>query len=263
MCRRFEGKVAVVTGAGGGLGRLYAVMLAREGASVVGVDRVEEGLSVSGAAVEAEGGVWRGVVADLADPAGAEKAVATALEAFGRLDILLNNAGGGSSGPEAASSVAEETLESWRALVDSNLTSAFLCIRAAAEPMKRQRYGKIVNVASRAARIADPNVRQSPAYAAAKAAVLGLTRFAARELGPYGITVNAVAPSLTLSGPVLQGYWGRMPTDDQERYLRQIALRRLPEPREVASAVLFLCSDESSYVTGVCLDVNGGSFMAP
>jgi NAD(P)-dependent dehydrogenase (short-subunit alcohol dehydrogenase family) len=260
---RFAGKVAVVTGAAGGLGRRYAASLAREGARVVGVDRLAEGLQRTGEAVEAAGGAWRAVVSDLADPTGAEAVVGTALDAFGRLDILVNNAGGGSSGPDAASSVAEETLESWRSLVDSNLTSAFLCIRAAAKPMKRQRYGKIVNVASRAARIADPNVQQSPAYAAAKSAVLGLTRFAARELGPYGITVNAVAPSLTLSGPVLEAYWNRMSPEDQDRYLRQVALRRLPDPEEVVAAVLFLCSDDSSYVTGVCLDVNGGSFMAP
>lgn len=260
---RFEGRVVIVTGAGGGLGRVYAVSFAREGARVVLVDRWPEGLQATAAAVAGINGTCTRVVADLTDPAGAQAVVEAALQEFGRVDVLVNNAGGGSSGPEAAGQLEEETLESWRALVDSNLTSAFLCIRAAAGPMKAQRYGRIVNVASRAARIADPNVRQSPAYAAAKAGVLGLTRFAARELGPYNVTVNAVAPSLTLSGPVLEAYWNRMSPEDQDRYLRQVALRRLPRPEEVAAAVLFLASDEASYITGACLDVNGGSFMAP
>ena len=110
-------------------------------------------------------------------------------------------------------------------------------------------------------RITDPTVHQSPAYACAKTAVLGLTRFAARELGPFGITVNCLVPSLTLSGPVLQGYWDRMSEAAQASYLQQVALRRLPRPGELTSAVLFLCSDESGYITGVALDVNGGSFM--
>jgi 3-oxoacyl-[acyl-carrier protein] reductase len=92
--------------------------------------------------------------------------------------------------------------------------------------------------------------------------VLGLTRFAARELGPFGITVNCLVPSLTISGPVLQAYWDRMSEESRERYLAQVALRRLPSPDEMASALLFLCGDESSYITGVSLDVNGGSFMA-
>lgn len=260
---RFAGRVVVVTGAGGGLGRVYAAAFAREGARIVAVDRIPDGLQATADSVAEAGGVCRPMVADLADPAGADAAIGAALQEFGRVDVLVNNAGGGSSGPEAAGRLEEETLESWRALVDSNLTSAFLCIRAAAGPMKAQRYGRIVNVASRAARVADPNVHQSPAYTAAKAAVLGLTRFAARELGPYGVTVNAVAPSLTLSGPVLEAYWKRMSAEDQDRYLRQVALRRLPHPQEVAAAVLFLASDDASYITGVCLDVNGGSFMAP
>ena len=104
-------------------------------------------------------------------------------------------------------------------------------------------------------------MHQSPAYAAAKTAVLGLTRFSARELGPHGITVNCLIPSLALSGPVLQAYWDRMSPERQAQFLRQIALGRLPRPDELTAAVLFLCSDESSYITGASLDVNGGSFM--
>ena len=179
----------------------------------------------------------------------------------GRIDVLVNNAGGGSSETATATTLAEEDAGSWDALVDANVKTAFLCTRAVAESMKRARYGRIVNVSSRAARVKDAVVPQSPAYTAAKAGVMGLTRFAARELGPFGVTVNCLVPSLTLSGPRLEAYWARGGEAARERYLQQVALRRLPRPEEIVSALLFLCSDESSYVTGVCLDVNGGSFM--
>ncbi len=259
---RFTGKVAIVTGAGGGLGALYAATLAREGAAVAAVDRVATGVEETAAAVRAAGGRCLPVGADLTEPEQVDRMVGAALDEYGRIDILVNNAGGGSSSERNAGSIEEETPTSWDGLVDANLKTAFLCIRAVAGPMKRQRYGKIVNVSSRSARITDPTVHQSPAYASAKTGVLGLTRFVARELGPFGITVNCLVPSLTLSGPVLQAYWDRMSETAQERYLQQVALRRLPRPEEMASAVLFLCSDESSYITGVSLDVNGGSFMA-
>lgn len=258
---RFIGKVAIVTGAGGGLGAAYAAALAREGAAVVAVDRVAAAVGELAAAIGTAGGKCRGVPADLTVPEQVERMAAAALEEHGRVDILVNNAGGGSSSEGNAGSIEEETPASWAQLVDANLKTAFLCTRALAGPMKRQRYGKIVNVSSRSARITDPTVHQSPAYACAKTAVLGLTRFTARELGPFGITVNCLVPSLTISGPVLQAYWDRMSRTAQARYLEQVALRRLPRPEELAAAVLFLCSDESSYITGVCLDVNGGSFM--
>jgi 3-oxoacyl-[acyl-carrier protein] reductase len=259
---RFEGKVAVVTGAGGGLGAVYAKALAREGAAVVVVDRIASGVEKEAAQIRAAAGSCIPVAADLTQPDQVRRMVATVLEAHGRIDILVNNAGGGSSSTGNAGTIEDEDAMSWDHLVDANVKTTFLCTRAVAAPMKRQRSGKIVNVSSRSARITDPTVHQSPAYASAKTAVLGLTRFAARELGPFGITVNCLVPSLTISGPVLQAYWDRMSEESRERYLAQVALRRLPSPDEMASALLFLCGDESSYITGVSLDVNGGSFMA-
>ncbi len=257
---RFAGKVAIVTGAGGGLGAHYAAALAREGAAVVVVDRLAT-VEATAAAIRAAGGACTGVTADLTDQGEVGRLASAALERHGRIDILVNNAGGGSSVTTTAGSIEEEDAVSWDLHLGANLKTAFLCTRAVAGPMKRQGYGKIVNVSSRSARITDPTVHQSPAYAAAKTAVLGLTRFSARELGPHGITVNCIVPSLAISGPVLQGYWERMSAERQAAFLQQIALRRLPRPDELTSAVLFLCSDESSYITGASLDVNGGSFM--
>jgi 3-oxoacyl-[acyl-carrier protein] reductase len=259
---RFAGKVAVVTGAGAGLGALYVAALAREGAAVVAVDRDAASVENTAGATRAAGGECRAVAADLARDDEVARMAEVALGWCGRIDVLVNNAGGGSSETVSATSLETETLASWDVLVDGNVKTTFLCMRAVAEPMKNAGYGRIVNVSSRAARVKDAVVPQSPAYTAAKAGVMGLTRFAARELGPFGITVNCLVPSLTLSGPRLEAYWERWGEASRERYLSQVALRRLPRPEEIVSALLFLASDESSYVSGVCLDVNGGSFMA-
>jgi NAD(P)-dependent dehydrogenase (short-subunit alcohol dehydrogenase family) len=257
---RFEGKTALITGAGGGLGALYARSFSREGARIVAVDR--PGIEIRVATeIDAAGGDCLARGADLTDDAAVESMVAEALKRFGGIDILVNNAGGGSSTPENAGSIADETAGSWDALLDSNLKTTFLCIRAVSAPMKEQRYGKIVNIASRAARVIDPAVHQSPAYAAAKTGVLSLTKFAARELGPYNINVNCMVPSLAISGPVLQAYWDATPEESKRQYLRSIALGRLPRNEELASVVMFLASEEAGYITGVALDVNGGSYM--
>lgn len=257
---RFEGKTALITGAGGGLGALYATSFSREGAKIVAVDRPSVEIGAV-AEIQSAGGDCLAIAADLTDESAVETMVDDAVKAFGRVDILVNNAGGGSSTAGNAGSIAEETAQSWDSLVGANLKTTFLCTRAASVPMKEQRYGKIVNIASRAARVIDPAVHQSPAYAAAKTGVLSLTKFAARELGPYNITVNCMVPSLAISGPVLQAYWDATPEEGKHQYLRSIALGRLPRNEELASVVMFLASEESSYITGVALDVNGGSYM--
>jgi 3-oxoacyl-[acyl-carrier protein] reductase len=258
---RFAGKVAVVTGAGGGLGAAYAAALAREGALVALVDTAVDPIKTGSAAIESTGGKALAIACDLRNAPEVESMVDAVVAAFGRLDILINNAGGGSSTPGNASSIVETTPDAWDAMLGVNLSTAFLPIRAVAPVMKRQRYGRIVNVSSRSARVADPKLQQSPSYATAKTAILGLTRFAARELGPFQITVNCLVPALVLSGPVLEDYWDQLGEAARDEYLAQVALKRLPDMDEITAAVLFLCSDDASYITGVALDVNGGSFM--
>ena len=225
---RFAGRVAVVTGAGGGLGAAYAAALAREGASVALVDTAADRIDACSAAIDAAGGEAVAIACDLRH----------ALDCRDDVGRLGRHGG-------------------------VNLSTAFLAVRAVAPVMKRQRYGRVVNVSSRSARVADPKLQQSPSYATAKTALLGLTRFAARELGPFQITVNCLVPALVLSGPALTDYWDRLGDAAREEYLAQVALKRLPQVNEITAAVLFLCSDDASYITGVALDVNGGSFMPP
>jgi NAD(P)-dependent dehydrogenase (short-subunit alcohol dehydrogenase family) len=171
------------------------------------------------------------------------------------VDILVNNAGGGTS----LRYLEEVTEDDWKLTIDSNLKSAFLCCRAVTPPMKRQRYGRIVNVSS----VAGRNVSRlsGPQYSSAKAGMLGLSRHLAQDLGPFGITVNAVAPGPTLVDRVAKK-WALRSEADRAHILSNIPLGRLAEPEEVATVIAFLASDDARYVTGVTIDVNGGSFMS-
>jgi 3-oxoacyl-[acyl-carrier protein] reductase len=173
---------------------------------------------------------------------------------YGRLDILINNAGMGIP----STPVEEIPPEEWDRVLALNLKSAFLCIRAAAPMMKRQGYGRIVNVSSFAGRTYSP-FRGSP-YTAAKAGLIGFTRQMAAELGPFGICVNALAPYLVLTERA-KALWDSFPEEKRRAILSGIPLRRLARIEEVASAIAFLASDDASFVNGVCLDVNGGSMM--
>jgi NAD(P)-dependent dehydrogenase (short-subunit alcohol dehydrogenase family) len=252
---RFDGKVAVVTGSSDGIGRAAALVFAREGGQVVLNARGAERLELAGAAVAAVGKRPLVIGGDVNQAAVVERLVHETLEQFGRLDILVNNAGGGT----LLRFLEEVTEEDWDLTVNSNLKSAFLCCKAVAPVMKRQRYGRIVNVSS----VAGRNVSRlsGPQYSSAKAGLLGLTRHLAQDLAPFGITANAVAPGPTLVDRVAKKWALRSP-EDQARILANIPLGRLAQPEEVATVIAFLASDDASYVTGVTIDVNGGSFMS-
>lgn len=251
--------MGIVTGAGGGLGAAYALALAREGATVVGVDIDGAALERNVQRVRDQGGRCFAYTCDLCDEAAVAHLFEDCVRDHGRVDLLVNNAGGAVEGSTAF--IEQVDLRQWDRTLDINLKTAFLCCRAAAPVMKRQRYGKIVNVSSRAARSTGWFSEVSPAYVCAKAAVIALTRCVAKELGPYGVTANCLVPSFTISGPRLQESWDRMSEQERRAMLAQTPLGRLPRPEEYASVVVFLCSDESSYMTGAVVDVNGGSLM--
>jgi NAD(P)-dependent dehydrogenase (short-subunit alcohol dehydrogenase family) len=251
---RVQDRVAVVTGAGNGLGRAIAQRLAEEGALIVGGDVDQAGLDRTVSSITGSGGTAIGVVGDLTQAAGAKRLIDAAVERFGRVEILVNNVGGGRPGR-----IWELPEETWDFVLTLNLRAMFLCTRAAAAEMMRQRYGKIVSISS-GAREGTPwsaYYEGAAPYSTAKAGVHGFTRDVALELAEYGVNVNAVAP-----GPVDTERVGqslrRMNETVEYSPNKMTPLRRIAQPIEIAHAVLFLASDEASYITGVTLPVSGG-----
>ncbi len=245
---RVEGKVALVTGARGGIGRATAVALAAEGARLVLGD-IADLQETAQAVFEAGDLPAVSVKLDVTSRTDAEAAVARAIEQFGRLDILVNNAGVGRPAP-----LAEVTDELWDWIMDINLKGPFICARAAAPHLGAG--SAIVNVASLAGRASSPAM--ACAYSASKAGLLGLTRHLAKELGPRGIRVTAVNPGVVLTSLVADNF----PPEQLARTIETIPLGRASQPEEVASVIVFLASDDAGYVTGASLDANGGIFMA-
>ena len=251
MVGRLEGKVALVTGAGQGLGEAIARRLAADGATVAVVD--QDGGLAEGVAASIQAGGLRALAlrADVTD----RTAVRAMVEEVGRRagvpEILVNNVGGF----QKVKPLLEIEEDEWDAILALNLKSAYLCSRAVLPGMIARRWGRIISLSSAAARsLANLSATH---YAAAKAGILGFTRHLAYEVGQYGITVNAVAPGTTLTARVRRA---RTP-EDQARIASLIPLGRLGRPEDTAGAVAFLASDEAEYVTGATLDVNGGKVM--
>ncbi len=248
MKRPFEGRVAIVTGGAKGIGRAVTRTLAAGGAKLVLSGRDESALEEACAEVKEQGGEAVAAKADVAVEADADALCEKALQAFGKAEILVNNAGVTKDGL-----LLRMSDKDWDQVLDTNLKGAFHCIRAFARPMVRQRWGRIVNVSSVIGLIG--NAGQAN-YAASKAGLLGLTKAVAKELASRHITVNAVAP-----GFIETAMTGALTEKVREGLLAQIPLGRLGTPEDVAHAVAFLCSEEAGYVTGQVLTVDGGMVM--
>ena len=253
---RFTEQVAIITGGAGGLGRAICLGLAQEGGRVAVFDTNADSISDALTELHAGGVNAIGLVVDVRDA----KAVAVAVEEsaahFGRLDILIAAAGGSLGTPRDLGDITPDDLD---LVIDVNVKGTFNCVQAVVPHLQRAGGGAIVTFSSIGGRSTSP-VTGIP-YAAAKAAILGLTRRLAREVGPDNIRVNAIAPGLFLTGR-LQGMFDAMSEADRAEVLDGIPLHRMPELVECVDPVLFLASRESSYITGAVLDVNGGRFMA-
>ena len=245
------GQTALVTGAAHGFGRAIAKTLADAGAVVWGGDVLEPELAETKAVCGERCQIRR---LDVTDRALVQAVVKEVQAATGRVDILVNDAGGVLG--QVGRPLEEITPQQWQSIFDVNVTGAFNCIQAAAPGMKAQRYGRIVNISSGAG--LGTSLTGIQAYASAKAAQIGLTRQLAQELGPWGITVNNVAPGFVRSNPTTEKQWASYGTEGQKRLVESLYLKRLGSAEDIANAVLFFVSDLSSWVTGQILSVNGG-----
>jgi NAD(P)-dependent dehydrogenase (short-subunit alcohol dehydrogenase family) len=253
---RFGGQVAVITAAASGIGRATAEIIGREGGLVVGIDTDEGRLEKAMVAIRDAGGRTHPVRADALDAAQVQAAVNGVVREHGRIDILVNAVGGSTIIPRPAAPVDELTLPEWQRLMAFNLEGTFLFSHAVAPIMKRQRSGKIVNISSIAGR--GLSASSSSAYAAAKGGIIAFTRKLAHELGPFGITVNAIAPSLTLTERI-RPRWEQRSASEQAEEIARTPLRRVAEARDQARVICFLASSDADFVTGVTIDVTGGT----
>lgn len=246
---RLKNKVALVTGSARGIGKAIALRFAREGAVVVVNDvdlqKAEEVVHQ----IKSQGGQALAVRADVSNQKEVEEMVKNVHSKFGKIDILVNNAGIIKRG-----SIEDHSYDEWDKVIAVNLRGTYNCSKSVVPIMKKQGYGKILNISSIAGKIGD--IASAPSYGSSKGAINALTKSLARELAAYSICVNAVAPHAIETE--MSSEWSR---EKRRELIAQIPLKRLGRPEEVAATVLFLTSDEANFITGEILDVNGGYLM--
>jgi NAD(P)-dependent dehydrogenase (short-subunit alcohol dehydrogenase family) len=256
---RFAGKVALITAAANGIGRATAAIMVRNGATVIAVDnhqgRLDEAVPALREGAGKSGGKVEGRLCDALDAAQVDTLVAEIERDHGRIDILVNAVGGSTVIDKPAATTEQLTLADWQKLIAFNLDGTFLFTHAVIPVMKKRRSGKIVNLASIAGRGLSWN--SSSAYAAAKGGIIAFTRKLAHELGPEGINVNAIAPSVTLTERI-RPHWDKRSQASQAEEIERTPLRRVAEAVDQANVICFLASGDADFVTGLTIDVTGG-----
>jgi len=251
----FQGKTVIVTGAAHGFGRAISLAFAERGAAVWACDVIEDELHETRRLCLAAGGAACTVrVLDIRDREAAGRFVADAARPAGLVHVLVNNAGGVLG--QVGRPLEEVTPEQWQAIFDVNTTGAFFMSQAVAPGMKAKRFGRIVNISSGAG--LGVSLTGIQAYASAKAAQIGLTRQLAHELGPWGITVNNVAPGFVRSNRTTEAQWASYGEEGQRALIDRIALKRLGTPEDIAAGVLFFASEYAGWITGQVLSIDGG-----
>jgi 3-oxoacyl-[acyl-carrier protein] reductase len=246
---QFEGRVALVTGAAQGIGQAIARALKASGATVVAADADRAGVE---AFAHAEGMATQ--VFDVGQQAACHAAVAAVVKAAGRLDILVNCAGGVRG--QVGRPIETVTEADWKVIFEANVDGAFYLAQAASGPMKEGGFGRIVNIASGAG--LRPSLTGIQAYTAAKHALVGLTKQLSQDLGPAGVTCNAVAPGFVRSNPATERQWESYGPEGQARLVASVHTRRLGKAEDIANAVVFLASEQAAWISGQILSVDGG-----
>ncbi|WP_102262710.1 SDR family NAD(P)-dependent oxidoreductase [Mesobacillus jeotgali] len=256
----FTEKVVLVTGAAHGIGKGICEAFLKHGATVIGTDILDQEL----AEVKTELNEWLDInkesnrfdtyTCDITEVESVKELVDFTIQKFNKIDILVNNAGGVCG--QIHQPVEEVTPDQWRKIFAVNLDAAFYTTKEVAPYMKKQNYGRIINISSGAGR--STSLTGIQAYASAKAGQIGFTRQMAQELGPFGITVNNVAPGFVISNPSTKKQWERMTIEEQANLVKSISVKRLGEPEDIAHPVLFFASDFASYVSGQTISADGG-----
>jgi 3-oxoacyl-[acyl-carrier protein] reductase len=246
---KLKDRVAIVTGGARGIGKAIALTFLREGAKVAIIDSDKERLEILKKEIDKKNREVMAIPCDITKSSEVNGMVDQVRKGFGRIDILVNNAGIIRRG-----TIETVTEEDWDRVIEVNLKGTFNCCRAVAGIMKQQGYGKIVNVSSIAGKMGD--ITSAPGYGSSKAGIDALTKTLARQLAPYGINVNGVSPHAIETE--MSAQWSE---EKRREIIASIPLGRLGKPEDVAEAVLFLVSDEASFITGEILDVNGGALM--
>jgi NAD(P)-dependent dehydrogenase (short-subunit alcohol dehydrogenase family) len=249
---RFYNKIALITAAANGIGRASATIMAAEGGTVVCVDNHPERLD---AAVAALGPKAHPRLCDALDQNQVDAVVDSVAREFGRIDILVNAVGGSTIISKPSGTVEEHSLDDWQRVINFNLNGTFLFTHAVVPIMKQQKSGKIVNLASIAGR--GTSIASGSAYAAAKGGIIAFTRKLSFELGPFGININAIAPSLTLTERITP-HWNQRSPEAQAAQIESTPLRRVAQASDQAKVICFLASSDADFVTGLTIDVTGG-----
>ena len=247
-------RTAIVTGGADGIGKEIVLELLAHGYAVAALDISQEKLDSISA--QLAGKPFLALKCDVTDEASVDQTFAQVTAHFGRLDVLVNNAGGSLA---ISQPIDQIPVQGWDKVIALNLRGTFLCTRAAVRVMREQKYGRIVNMSSMAGR--SRSVFGGAPYAAAKAAIIGLTRQSSKDLGPIGVTINAIAPGTVISGDRISSYWANKTPEDKKRFFDSNPAGRLGEPADISRAVLFLCDEGASFINGAVLDVNGGMWV--